>query len=479
MAAAGQTAEPHASRRRLGIGRRLFYTHLLVALLVAFGLGTVLHFAAEAELRASLNQRLADNAALAADALGSSNWDTVRTRADTHRPEYIELVRRMQDIIGRSPAIERLLVVREDADRLEVVADSLGAVRGHSPGDSTPAALRSIAAGASVAQPLNDVVDGFNALSPLPGQSSGYLLLLRIPVDDIDDKLEKLRAKSTVSFVLAVALALAMSMWLAQSARRVLRAFAMRFRQIAEGKLDQRLDLGGNDEFADLALALEDMTSRLAASQRDREGALVDLKAARDRLEGMVRERSVELEKLNNMLRQEIEQRCQLEAALAEAAATDSMTRLLNRRGMLEALEHAAEQARRQKGSFIVAVADIDHFKRINDQFGHSVGDQVLVAVGRRLKQSLQDHDAAGRWGGEEFLLLWPGMGITEAEARANQLREAIASSAIYAGGPQITISLGLAEFTGLDSLDRCINRADRALYRAKMEGRNRVCVAV
>ena len=479
MAAEGQPAEPHASRRRLGIGRRLFYTHLLVALLVAFGLGTVLHFAAEAELRASLNQRLADNAALAADALGSSNWDAVHTREDVQRPEYIELVQRMQTIIGRNPAIQRLLVLRQVDDRLDVVADSLGSVRGYAPGDASPSALRQIAAEATAAQPLAGEIDGFNAIAPLPVAGGRYLLLLRVPVGDIDEKLEQLRTKSTISFVLAVALALAMSMWLAQSARRVLRAFATRFRQIAEGKLDQRLDLGGNDEFADLAVALDDMSSRLASSQRDREGALVDLKAARDRLEGMVRERSVELEKLNDMLRQEIEQRCQLEAALAEAAATDSMTRLLNRRGMLEVLEHASEQARRQKGSFIVAIADIDHFKRINDQFGHAVGDQVLIATGRRLKQSLQDHDAAGRWGGEEFLLLWPGMSITDAEARANRLREAIASAAIYAGGPQVTISLGVAEFTGLDSLDRCINRADRALYRAKMEGRNRVCVAV
>jgi diguanylate cyclase (GGDEF)-like protein len=193
----------------------------------------------------------------------------------------------------------------------------------------------------------------------------------------------------------------------------------------------------------------------------------------------MVRERSNELDRLNVMLRQEIEQRCQLEAALAEAAATDTMTRLLNRRGMVEALEHAAEQARRQRTSFIVAVSDIDQFKRINDQFGHWVGDQVLIALGRRLKDSLRHTDAAGRWGGEEFVLLWPGLSITEGEQRANQLREAIAAAPIYPEGPTITISIGIAEFTGLDTLDRCISRADKALYRAKTEGRNRVCVGM
>lgn len=179
------------------------------------------------------------------------------------------------------------------------------------------------------------------------------------------------------------------------------------------------------------------------------------------------------------MLRSEIEQRCQLEAALAEAAATDTMTQLLNRRGMLEALEHAAEQARRQRNSFIVAIADIDLFKRVNDQLGHSVGDQVVIAIGRRLKSSLRHADAAGRWGGEEFLMLWPGLSITEGEKRANELRENIANGAIYPHGPQITVSIGVAEFTGLDTLDRCINRADKALYRAKTDGRNRVVVGL
>ncbi|HWS26298.1 MAG TPA: diguanylate cyclase, partial [Xanthomonadales bacterium] len=319
----------------------------------------------------------------------------------------------------------------------------------------------------------------FNALTPLPGHSGHYQMVLRIHAEDIDSKLQALRVNSAVSFVLAVVLALGMSIWLARSAQMVLRRFAMRFRQIAEVRLDQRIDLAGNDEFVDLALALEDMAGRLQQSQREREGAVVDLQAARDRLEGMVRDRSIELDQLNVMLRSEIEQRCQLEAALAEAAATDTMTQLLNRRGMLEALEHAAEQARRQRNSFIVAIVDIDLFKRVNDQLGHSVGDQVVIAIGRRLKSSLRHTDAAGRWGGEEFLLLWPGLTITEGEKRANELREAIASGPIYPHGPQITISIGVAEFTGLDTLDRCIIRADKALYRAKTDGRNRVVVGL
>jgi len=472
----GATPPVSLSRRRLTIGRRLFYTHLLVALLVALSLGVYLHWAAESELRNALNTRLSENATLAAEAMQLSDWSALRSPADTARPEYADLMRRFASITERNRVISRLTLLRRDGPRLTVVADSLGAASGYSPGDSLPGSLRSESStgGAPVIQGSD-----FNAIAEVKNSDGNYLLALNIAAEDIAEKLATLRTNAAVSFVIAVALALAMSLWLARSARAVLRRFAGRFKEIAEGKLDKKLAWTGDDEFADLATALNDMSERLDLSQSQREGAVTELKAARDRLEEMVRERSAELEKLNTMLRSEIEARCQLEAALAEAAATDTMSQLLNRRGMLEALEQASEQARRQKSSFIVVIGDVDHFKRINDQNGHTVGDQVLVGLGRRLKSSLQSHDAAGRWGGEEFLMLWPDMSITEAEARANSLRESIANKPVYPGAPPITMSFGVAEFTGLDTLDRCISRADRALYRAKIDGRNRVSVGV
>lgn len=475
----GVTPPVTVSRRRLTIGRRLFYTHLLVALLVALSLGVYLHWAAEAELRNALNTRLSENATLAAEAMQLSDWSFLRTPADTTRPEYAELMRRFRSITERNRVITRLTLLRRDGQRLTVVADSFGAANGYSPGDSLPGTLRAAAAAdGSVGVPAIQGND-FNVVAEVKNSDGNYLLALNIGAEDIADKLATLRTNAAVSFVVAVALALAMSLWLARSARAVLRRFAGRFKEIAEGKLDKKLAWTGDDEFADLATALNDMSERLELSQSQREGAVTELKSARDRLEEMVRERSAELEKLNTMLRSEIEARCQLEAALAEAAATDTMSQLLNRRGMLEALEQASEQARRQKSSFIVVIGDVDHFKRINDQSGHTVGDQVLAGLGRRLKSSLQSHDAAGRWGGEEFLMLWPNMTITEAEARANSLRESIATKPVYPGAPPITMSFGVAEFTGLDTLDRCINRADKALYRAKLEGRNRVSVGV
>ena len=462
------------TRRRMTIGRRLFYTHLLVALLVAAGLGSYLHMAAESELRLELRTRVVENAKLTAQAIEPGAWDSIDSSSDTLDPAYQALLTKLRAISASNPSVTRLMVFRIDTTAT-VVGDSAGATNGYAPGDR----LAGFEAIKLSSEPQFDSpLTGFNAMIAIPG-AGDYGLALSISTQDISDKLHQVRVNSAVSFIFAVALALAMSFWLAKSARDILRRFATRFRDIAEGRLAQRFEVRADDEFSELAIALDDMSSRLELSQREREEALADLKGARDRLEEMVRQRSAELDKLNVMLRGEIEQRCQLEAALAEAAATDSMTRLLNRRGMLEALDQAVEQVKRHKTAFIVVIVDVDHFKRINDQHGHSVGDQVLIALGRKLKNSLGHSDAAARWGGEEFLMLWPRITITEAEQRANALRQVLGETPIYPGGPQITLSMGVAEFTGLDNLDRCVNRADKALYRAKQEGRNRVKVGV
>ncbi len=443
--------------RGLSIGRRLFYTHLLVALIVALALGAHLHWAAEQELRQALEARLVDNARLAAKSLARTG------EAEPHDADWPTAVAALTE---GNPGLRRVVVVAGSAEARIVLADSAG------PGSaiSLPPMGR-LDAPALIRSPGS----AFNAAAPLPGGQR--VLLLAIATEDIDSKLQALRTDSAISFVIAVVLALAMSAWLAQSARGILRRFSARFADIADGRLDSRLELATDDEFAELARALNDMSERLAKSQREREQSAVELAVARDRLEAMVGERTAELERLNLQHRSEIEQRCRLEAALAEAAATDTMTRLLNRRGVTEALGHAADQAQRQRGRLVVVICDIDHFKQINDRHGHAVGDQAIVALGRRLKASLQPHEVAGRWGGEEFLLLWPGLSLDAAEARCNALREEIAGRPLIDGATPVTVSFGLAEYIPPEPPDRCVLRADRALYQAKDEGRNRVRV--
>jgi diguanylate cyclase (GGDEF)-like protein len=166
--------------------------------------------------------------------------------------------------------------------------------------------------------------------------------------------------------------------------------------------------------------------------------------------------------------------------AIAERLASrDDLTGALNRASILKAIE--AERARVARGgkSFVVALLDVDHFKRVNDGFGHLVGDRVLVQLLRRIVPMLRSSDAIGRYGGEEFLLL---LADTPDEAGAWSVLERLAQ-AVRAHpweeiepGLRVTVSVGFAASRPGETLAQPLARADAALYRAKNAGRDRVC---
>ncbi len=161
------------------------------------------------------------------------------------------------------------------------------------------------------------------------------------------------------------------------------------------------------------------------------------------------------------------------------AATYDALTGLLNRREIVEALRRELARARREKKPVTVIMADIDHFKTVNDQLGHLAGDEVLAEVGRRLRTELRTYDAAGRYGGEEFLLVLPGCSLTSALIRADQVRLSLSKTpvATTAGSQKVTVSMGVAVANGGAEveLQSLLHLADLGLYRAKKEGRNRV----
>ncbi|MBS0465540.1 MAG: GGDEF domain-containing protein [Proteobacteria bacterium] len=168
-----------------------------------------------------------------------------------------------------------------------------------------------------------------------------------------------------------------------------------------------------------------------------------------------------------------------LNAALARASLTDPLTNLPNRRAMIERLELATDAARTGPG-FAVAMIDIDHFKRINDSFGHAVGDAVLRKLATTLTQARGEDDFAARWGGEEFLLLLPGCDVAGARAHCEALRARIESERIEHHDKRIgiTVSIGVAVHEPVLSFEDTIRDADRALYAAKSYGRNTVVCA-
>lgn len=183
----------------------------------------------------------------------------------------------------------------------------------------------------------------------------------------------------------------------------------------------------------------------------------------------------------------------ELEAAVAETAAlrdqlrkaenaavTDALTGLLNRRGLIEALSNAQGDASQTQAPLSVAMVDIDHFKNVNDQWGHALGDEVLRFVGQHMALGVGAGGTVGRLGGEEFVVFLPGMKLDAAMAIVDRLRGALAGQIIRrtsdgASMGRITFSSGVAASHADDTPDSVIARADGALYTAKRLGRDRV----
>jgi diguanylate cyclase (GGDEF)-like protein len=167
-----------------------------------------------------------------------------------------------------------------------------------------------------------------------------------------------------------------------------------------------------------------------------------------------------------------------LNQQLQVKSQTDSLTGLANRAALDSRFAIAHEQAQRYGRPLSLIMLDIDHFKRVNDDLGHQVGDQVLREFSELLKACARGSDGLGRWGGEEFLLLCPETDLQQARAFAERICARARQQPFASGRPQ-TLSAGVAELVPGDTLDALLQRADAALYQAKHEGRDRVCVRV
>ena len=167
-------------------------------------------------------------------------------------------------------------------------------------------------------------------------------------------------------------------------------------------------------------------------------------------------------------------------SAAERVANTDMLTGLPNRRRTLSFLDQALRRAEQDGAPLAVAIFDIDHFKAINDVHGHAAGDEVIRRVGQRAKASLRDDDMVGRYGGEEFVCVLQGRSALSAELVAERVRKAVHADAegAVAGLPRVTVSIGLAVYAGEASIEDLLQRADKALYTAKREGRNRLRMA-
>lgn len=168
------------------------------------------------------------------------------------------------------------------------------------------------------------------------------------------------------------------------------------------------------------------------------------------------------------------------QSKIEEMASTDKLTGLLNRHAFSILIDKLMASYRRQPKAISFLLVDIDHFKNINDSYGHHTGDLMLVSIADKLRNALRETDFAVRWGGEEFLIVLQECPLEEGQRVAEKLRIAVETTHLSVSGLSIsvTISIGISQFNGVESAEQAVNRADHALYTAKNSGRNRVCLS-
>jgi diguanylate cyclase (GGDEF)-like protein len=202
---------------------------------------------------------------------------------------------------------------------------------------------------------------------------------------------------------------------------------------------------------------------------------ITSLKSAYRELEA----KNLDLARANTMLGEEVSRRQALEGELRRLADVDVLTGVATRRAFIEAAQRAITLAWECRPLAVIAV-DIDHFKVINDRYGHLAGDKILTALGEELRRECRTPDIVGRLGGEEFAVLLPHTSLEAAVTVAERIRQRLLTTVVpvtEATGISVTASFGVAALTPEDTYEDLLGRADAGLYRAKRAGRDRVVV--
>ena len=184
------------------------------------------------------------------------------------------------------------------------------------------------------------------------------------------------------------------------------------------------------------------------------------------------RERASELESQVRTLEGELRR-------LSDEVSTDVLTEVANRRGLMQAFELETARLERQGGELAIGMLDIDNFKKLNDTLGHSVGDMALKTLAGHVQKQLRSVDIVARFGGEEFVVLLPGVPVDEAQVTLTRLQRTLSASLFMHDGREVfvTFSAGVTRFRPGEALEAALERADEALYEAKRTGKNRTCI--
>ncbi len=447
-------------------GKKLFLSHFLAIVLVSGSIGSYFYQNAIDNLLGSLQARLKYSAALLSTTVDPSQLDQIVSPADKALDSYKKGVAHLRELVASNPDIAFIYVMRRDGEAIRFVLDSDPDSPGE-PGEvyavPVPALLEGFSKPGSDRELFTDKWGTFmSGFAPLSGGGGRYVIGIDMRADEVANKLNALRTTGALSLVFSLLLAFLFSHFLSRSLVKRIHALHRRCLEV-----DTSADMVSGqkgDELDQLAVTFGDMLTRLQQSQTD--------------LEQRVEQRTTQLSLANQQLKAEINQREKIAQLLEETARTDFLTKLINRRAMHRFLQNEMARFERTGGTFSLVLVDIDHFKNINDQFGHDIGDDVLVALSRAFERSAREQDIVSRWGGEEFLILLPNTAQADAFEQAERLRQLLDSDALQIERypHRVTASFGVCEFAPGDSLESLLKQTDVALYQAKVRGRNQVC---
>lgn len=300
----------------------------------------------------------------------------------------------------------------------------------------------------------------------LYGESDQFWhLVVRQPIDKALNNVNELHQKMWVLGIIATSILMLLTYWLSRAISAPIEQLSVIARKVADGEENSEMKVNSStSELQILITSLNAMTRRLTNKKRE-------LLIINDQLEHKVEERTFELKKSNQEL-------ASLAQQLKLLARQDALTGIGNRMYADEHLQQEFARMRRSKDLYCVLLMDIDYFKKVNDNYGHAVGDQVLQEVAAVLKNEVRTSDFLARYGGEEFICLLPLTTLSGAKIFADKICNIIENHPISECG-HVTMSIGVA-LSNMDDVifTDVVKRADQALYKAKENGRNQVVIA-
>ena len=475
---------PGGGLLRFTIQRKLFYSHFTAVILVSGSIGTFFYKSAVDSLFVNLQSRLRNSAALISRSIDARELVDIRNPADITRPVYLKYLKQLREYRSANEDIAFIYIMRREGENVVFVIDSDSSEEQALPGRVYDADAPNLVAGFSELKADQEILCDewgcfLSGYAPLKNGNGSYLVGIDMRADEVRQKFSTIRLTGFISLLLSILLALMFSRILAARITRPIRLFVKRTAEIADGHFVGKVNIESKDELGDLAQAFSTMSDQLNKSHERTQKALHDFEDSQSNLEHRVVERTARLSELNDQLLAEIEERKRAEAALEKAATTDYLTQLHNRRSMISILNHEMGRIERSGKESSLIMLDLDEFKKVNDSFGHEAGDAVLIHMGKLLKNLVRKQDVIARWGGEELLIILPETDQEGAAAVAEKLRKAVADEplAFFDHRIRVTVSMGVSHMGKGMSIDECIRRADKALYRAKSEGRNKTVV--